>query len=413
MTTQKKALVAIYVMSFVMLMGGITMTTIAYIMGSYAELGPVTVQQIVSLPAIFGLISSILIGPVAMKVNKKYLYMFVAVCVIIYMAIFALVGANGPFVGLIVATIFGGIAQGTAMTLLSSLIGDFVPPEKSATYVAVGLAVMNAGGVFMNLVGGAIASGNGGANWPYTYYLGILVVPALIFFAIFMPKQPDAPAADAHAGHGEGAGGPPPAAITKFPLTNVAIGILAIFSSVCICGFMFYVSVYIVNEFQLGTSVHAGIANSLFTGAGLVTGFTYAIWAKLFKKMLIIVSFSLVALSLFIMMAITTSLAGVFIAAILLGWGFNMMNPYIMGFIIQTTPPKLIPVGISLLMVGANVGMTVAIYVLNFASSLLGGGLKNVLLVCGVGMAICTVFAGFIYRLPKAPALAGSAEKSA
>jgi hypothetical protein len=64
-------------------------------------------------------------------------------------------------------------------------------------------------------------------------------------------------------------------------------------------------------------------------------------------------------------------------------------------------------------MAGANIGMTIAIYVLNFASGLLGGGLKNVLLVCAIGMAICTVFAGFIYKQPKAPALEGAAEKSA
>jgi MFS family permease len=311
---------------------------------------------------------------------------------------------------LVAATVFAGIAQGTSMTLMSSMIGEFVPPEKSATYVAIGLAVMNAGSVFMNLAGGAIAAGKGGANWPYTYYLGLLAIPALIAFTILMPKKPDASAADARTGNDDA--GPPPAAITKFPMKNVAIGVLAVFYSTCISGFMFFVSVYIVNEFQLGTSIETGIANSLFTGAGLVAGFTYSFWAKIFKKMLSIVSFSLMAVGLFAMMMITTHLAGVYLAAILLGWGLNTINPNIMGFIIQNTPPKLIPVGISLLIAGANVGMTIAIYVLNFLSGLIGGGLRNVLLVCAVGMAICTVFAGFIYRQPKAPSLEAAAEKS-
>jgi MFS family permease len=410
MTTQKRAIIAIYIISFVLLLQGVTGTTIAYIIDSYSMLPPVSVQQIVSLPAIFGLIVSFLIGPIAMKVNKKYLTIFTAIMILIYFGIFAIVGSKGPFAALLVATVFAGIAQGSAMTLASSMVGEFVGAEKSANYVAISLAIMNGGGALMAIVGGAIAAGNGGANWPYTYYLGLMLIPAIIAFGILMPKQPDnaaaAPQGGAHADHA--AAPPPPAGKDKLPARDIAIGVLAIFSSICICGFLFYISVYIVNEFKLGTSVEAGIANSIFTIAGLVTGFTYAIWAKLFKKMLIVVSFSLVTLALFCMMTFTTSLFGAFAAALLLGWGFNMMNPYIMGFIMQITPPRLVPIGISLLMAGANMGMFVAIYVLNFLSGLLGGGLKNVLLICTVGMAACTVIAFFVYRTKDASAQAAS-----
>jgi MFS family permease len=410
MTTQKRALVAIYIISFVLLLQGLTGTTIAYIIDSYSELPPVSVQQIVSLPAIFGLIVSFIIGPLAIKINKKYLTIFTAIMILIYFAIFAFVGSNGPFPVLLFATVFAGIAQGTAMTLASSMVGEFVGPEKSANYVAISLALMNGGGALMAILGGAIAAGNNGANWPYAYYLGIILVPAIIIFGILMPKKPDAPEAAHHAA-APGEGAPGSGAVGdkgKFPPRNIAIGVLAIFSSVCICGFLFYISVYIVNEFKLGSSVEAGIANSIFTLAGLVTGFTYSIWAKLFKKALIVVSFSLVTLALFCMMTFTTTLFGAFAAALLLGWGFNMMNPYIMGFIMQITPPRLVPVGISLLMAGANVGMFIAIYVLNFLSGLMGGGLKNVLFICTVGMAACTVVAFFVYRTKAAPAQAKS-----
>jgi MFS family permease len=405
MTTQKRALAAIYIISFVLLLQGITGTTIAYIIDSYSSLPPVSVQQLVSLPAIFGLIVSFAIGPIAMKVNKKYLTIFAAIMILIYFAIFAFVGRNGPFPLLLSATVFAGIAQGMALTVISSMIGEFIGPEKSANYVAISTALMNGGSALMAILGGVIASGNNGANWPYAYYLGVLLIPATILFGILMPKTPDkveaAPAAP-------GAATPQAAAAGKgkLPFLDIAIGILAIFSFMFTCGFLLYVSVYIVNEFKLGSSVEAGIANSIFTVVGLVTGFTYSIWAKLFKKALILVSFSLVTLALFCMMTFTTTLFGAFAAALLLGWGFNMMNPYIMGFIMQITPPRLVPVGISFYMAGINIGMFIAIYVLNFLSGLLGGGLKNVLLVCTVGMALCTVAAFFIYRTKSAPARA-------
>jgi dipeptide/tripeptide permease len=80
-----------------------------------------------------------------------------------------------------------------------------------------------------------------------------------------------------------------------------------------------------------------------------------------------------------------------------------MANPYIMGFIIRITPPRLAPVGISLYVAGTNVGAFIAIYVLDFLSGLLGGGLKNVFLICTVGMAACTVAAFFIHRTKESP----------
>jgi hypothetical protein len=48
--------------------------------------------------------------------------------------------------------------------------------------------------------------------------------------------------------------------------------------------------------------------------------------------------------------------------------------------------------------------------VLNFLSGLLGGGLKNVLLICTVGMAVCTVAAFFVYRTKDSPAQAVKAQ---
>jgi MFS family permease len=373
MTTQKRALIAIYIISFVLYLHTFTQTTIAYIIDSYSSLPPVSVQQIVSLPAIFGLIISFAIGPIAMKINKKYLTLICTTMLLIYFAIFAFVGSKGPLSLLLFATVFAGIAQGSTLTLASSMVGEFVNAEKSANYVAISMAMQNGGTALLAIIGGAIAAGNGGANWPYSYYLGVIMIPAIIVFGILMPKKPDAPEADSHGDAAHGGSVALAAEKGKIPPKDIAIGVLAIFSFICICGFLFYISVYIVNEFKLGTSVEAGLANSIFTITGIVTGFTYGIWAKLFKKALIVVSFVLMTMALFCMMTFTATLFGAFAAAVLLGWGFNMMNPYIMGFIMQITSPRLVPVGISIFMAGINVGAFIAIYVLNFLSGLLGG----------------------------------------
>jgi predicted MFS family arabinose efflux permease len=365
------------------------------------------VQQLLSLPAVFGLIVSFIIGPIAMRINKKYLTIFASLLILIYFAIFVFTGSNGPFPLLLCAAACAGIAQGMAMTLISSMIGEFVGPEKSATYVAISTALMNGGAALMAIAGGAIAAGNGGANWPRAYYPGAILLPAIIVFGILMPKKPDGAESAPHAAHPEKAPSPAPAGKDKLPSRIIAIGILGLFSSICVCGFLFYISVYIVNEHKLGSTVEVGIASSIFTFTGLVAGFTYAIWAKLFKKALILVAYALVALGLFFMMTFTTTLFGAFAGALIMGWGFNLANPYTMGFIMRITPPRLAPVGISFLMAGVNLGMFFAIFVLNFLSGLLGGGINNVLLVCTAGMAACTMAAFFVYRTKSAPAQAG------
>jgi MFS family permease len=241
MTTQKKALVAIYIMSFVVMLHGMTNTTIAYIIDSYSELPPVSVQQLVSLPSIFGLIVSFILGPIAMKINKKYLTLFTGMCVIIYFAIFAFVGSNGPFFLLLLATVPAGIAMGAAMTLISSMIGEFVGAEKRANCVAISMALMNGGNALMAILGGAIAARGGGDNWSHAYYLGVFVIPALILFNILMPKNPS-DATTASPASGEGPAQAESAAKEKLPFRDIVICILTIFISIFVCGFLFYVS---------------------------------------------------------------------------------------------------------------------------------------------------------------------------
>jgi MFS family permease len=411
MTTKKRALIAIYIISFVLLLHQLTTTTIAYIIDSFPHLPPASVQQLVSLPSIFGLIVSLILGPLTLKINKKHLTLFTAFMLLIYFSVFSFAGSKS-ITPLLVATAFAGVAQGAAITLISSMIGEFAGPERNANYVAAGLAVLNGGVALMSVAGGAIAARNGGAAWPQAYYLGAILIPAIIAFGILMPKKPDGPEG---AGRAAVPGDASPHARVekgKLPFQVIGIGILSIFAFVCISGFLLYVSVYIVNEYKLGTSVQAGIANSIFTITSVVTGFTYGIWAKLFKKLLIVASYGIVVLALFCMMSFTSTLFGAFSAALLLGWGFSIINSCSVAFIAEISPPRLAPVGISIFIAGLNLGVSISIYVLSFLSGFLGGGLKNVLLICTVGMAACTVAAFLVFRTKDVAAQARGAKSA-
>jgi predicted MFS family arabinose efflux permease len=398
MTTKSRALIAIYIISFVLMLFKLTNTTIAYIIHSFPHLSPASVQQLISLPSIFGIIVSLALGPLILRINKKYLTLFTAFMLLIYFTIFSIVGSKS-ITPLLVATVFAGIAQGSAMTLISSMIGEFIGrAEKSANYVAAGFAVLNGGVALMSIVGGAIAAGNGGASWPRAYYLGAIIIPAIIAFGILMPKKPNVPEGENRTAVPEGTSPQASAEKGKIPFRVISIGILSVFAFICISGFLLFVSVYIVNVHKLGTSVQAGIVNSIFTITTVVSGFTYGIWSKVFKKLLIVVAYGIVILALFCMMTFTSTLFGAFAAAFFLGWSFSIINSGTVAFIVRISPPRLAPVGISIFQAGLNLGISVAIYALNFLSGFLGGGLNNILFVCTAGMAVCTVAAFFVFR---------------
>jgi len=393
LTTQRKAIIAVFVISFVLMLQGVTGSVIAYIGHSYPS-SPVA--QIMSLPALFGLAASFAVGPLATKINKKWLMLFCALMCVGYFAIFTLIGSKGPFNLLLLGAGLVGLAQGMSMTLMGAMLGEFVSPEKSGTYIGFASAILNGGGVVMNLIGGPIASGNGGENWPRVYLLGLaFLIPAILIFFVLMPLKPD----EAPQMAGGPAAGPAPTEKAKLPVRIYLIFLLAVVFSIALCAFLFNLSYAVIDWFQLGSSVQASQINTTFTFVGLIAGMTYGFWYKLFKNRLILAAFSLATGGLLIF-AFVHTLLGCFLAAALIGLGFNMMNPWIMSFIMQICPPSVSAIGLSLLMAGANLGMFLAPFVLNVGVF----GSNEGLLMAGAFIAVaCTVAASFVYSIKGTP----------
>jgi len=390
MSTSQKAGTAVLIISFVLMLAGMTSPLLAYIMKSYPEIDPGTAMRVLTLPALIALIISFAVGPIATKINKKLLLIFSSGCVLIYFAVFAVVGSNGPFSMLLVAAGIVGICQGSGLTLISSIIGEFIEGAKRATVIALSMAMMNGGGAIISLLGGVIAAGNDGANWPYAYYLGILVIPAMILFWIIMPWKPDAAAVV----HGDMAAAAKSGGI---PIRAMLMILLAAVFFICIASFMLNVSIYVISEYELGTSVESGLANSLFTILGIVAGFSFALFAKVFRKWIVFTGFAITTLGLLMMVLINTSLVGIYVGAALMGLGFGLANPYLMAQIIGVTPPRLVPIALSLMAGGVNLCMFFTMDILGFLSRFTGGGLKGILTASTIIAAICTVLSIFLF----------------
>jgi MFS family permease len=399
LSKETRVVVSVSALSVGFAMYSITNVLIAYIINSYSSHAPMTVSQLLTLPSISGLIAAFAAGPLALKINKKVLLLINSIAILAAFLMFIFVGGNGPLGLLFAAAIIAGVAQGSNMTFISSIINEYFDTAKSATYLALTTALTQGGVALASFVAGYLGAGNNGANWPYGFTVGLYFVPAILVFAFLMPGKKDStPAAAQRTQTASTAETSEPAAAesNKIPARVFLMILMLMFFTLCMFSFGLNISTYIIIEYNLGTSAQTGMVNSLFMVVGMVVGFTYALWQKFLKKYIGTVGIALLMIGIFAMMQLNTTLAGAFIAAVLVGLGHSLAYVFIMAKIMENTPKKMVPVSISLSMGGVNIVVFVSLYILNFVGGLFGGGLYNNLLAGCLFGVIATIMSVFL-----------------
>lgn len=391
---QKKVMAALCCINATLLLYQITNTVVAYIMGSYPDVTPSVITQAMTMPNLVGIFISLIIGPVAMKFSKKLLLGICGLCVLAQCMIYFLVGENGPFGLLLFASGLAGINMGANMTLVTSIINEYFPVERQASALGITSAVQMLGGAASGMAAGAIAAGNGGADWPKAYLVGLMIIPLFLIYMVLLPGD--------RAAHG--GTGPSPAAElpaggkVKVPVKSILLAVLNAFCGVGLACFMFNYSDYVINVHKLGTSVQAGAAYTIFMVSNVAMGLTYNVWQNLFKDMIGTVGYGECAIGLFLMFLITGSLAGMYIGALLVGMGFGLGSPYIMSKAMGEAPPYAVPVTMSIFFVFVNLSNYFALPITRALGNLIGGGVDNTILVGTIGVAVSVIILHFVYK---------------
>lgn len=399
-TQSKKVIIGLCVIGSISSLYGITNSLIANIMASYSDIAPTTMSQLMTLPSIVGLVTSFAIGPLAMKFDKKKLLVAMAAAVFSAMMIFMIIGGRGPLWLLFVGAAVAGVASGANMTLISALINVFYDESKSGTYVAISTACIQGGAALANLASGFLAAGNGGTNWPHAYGLGLLIIPAVVLFWILVPgsakSEETVSGGDASA---ESSGTAGTNGKEKIPLRVALIILMMVLSSMCLSAYAFNYSSYI-SEYQIGTAVQAGTIGTLNMVMGMLAGFTYAFWEKLFKKWLPLAGCAGTLIGVAAMAMAQPSMLGVGAAAVLAGIGHNLGTSSIMALIMKETPSRLVPLSVAISMGAVNISVYVSTFARNLVGGLLGGGLRNDIMAGMIFGVAAVVIAAFVIIKP-------------
>lgn len=399
--TSRSTIAAIYIACTFVSTSYITITSLAYILNSYPNVPGSTVTLLLTLPSLIGLVVSFLIGPVSMKVNKKVLLVISYCFMIASVALYALVGSKSINL-LLLAAVCGGLCQGSAGTLQNSLIAERVEAEKRANVMAMVNALTYGGTIFYNVVGGRIAAANGGANWNHAYYLGFILIPTTIIFAILLPAQKREVSAVVDSAQA------PEEMLkqkqVKFPAYPVILCLLYGISMAFQYCTGLNMSNYYVNLLQLGDTSMAGIVMSAGTLGVFISGLLYKYYSKPLKNYVPVVGMLGYAIGSLLIAYIPNT--AVFIAAqFLMGASTGCMTPYFVAMISIRTPPKYVPINMSLFTGFMNGFMFIAQYILDALGKIgvdpanATAYVGNKFAMSGYGLLICTVVCVILFPI--------------
>lgn len=403
MTKQQKQItwaMNIYVSSI--LMYYITQNVRAYIGLSYPEVSDVTVTSLITIPTMFALVFSFVIGPLAMRFNKLVLMTIVMCCMGAYSLIFFFNGLmHGPFILYTVACALAGFAQGGFAPLMNTIIGENFESKDRAGRIAVYNVANNCGAFVILFLSGRIGAGNDGANWPFAYLLGLYCFVTTAIFLVLIKKAgySDSKAARAarksQAEEKKAAAPKLAGASRKALLFIIGIGILHCIFYIGINAYYTNVSNYIITEHQLGSSIEAGNATSLVRFTLIVMTFLYPFWNRLLKDWMIPCGYALAAIGLVFMLTIDTSIWGIYICAFFIAFATSIAHSTIYSKALNYVPDSMAAISSSLMWGIANVGPFFATYILAALSSALGGGMATQI-KAGIGILVFTTIAAIL-----------------
>lgn len=361
MNKKTKAVISTCVTSSMGMIALVTTAVLAYIIADYAAQG-VSIGKIVSVMTIqplVGVFMAFLVGPISMRISKKFLMMLALVLVIINGIIFAFMGGSCNYNWLLLASAFTGIVSGIVSTVPNSVVSQYVDSfEERGKYTGYNNAFMQGGALVMSAVGGFL----GAIRWQYAYYLYFLAVPALIIVAILCP-------ADENKGDVKKT----PIQFSKIPGRVWLMCLHYVIFFVCCYTFSVYISSYIISDFQLGTSAQAGLATALLTISAVLAATFYSKYNKKLGKWFMPFFCLTMTIGYLLCTTLTMTLAGCMIGAFLIGIGKSAIVPYVIGESSKVVPKQLMPLSISLIMGSMSLGMFLSKYITGWLCIPLGG----------------------------------------
>ena len=356
------------------------------IAAAFPDVSPTIIQNISTLPALFIVIFSVLYGFMA-KVMRKRSILYLAV------ALFLIGGIVPAFLdNIFVILVFRamvGAGIGLLYPMSNDLIVDFFEGDTRKKMIGYAFAVGMLGGIFFQMVGGALSD----INWHYTFFAYAISIIFFIIPLIFLP-EPSKKTAVAKGTAQES---------TKVPIRQYVLCILCLLWAICFTAIVANGAMVVVGE-NIGTGAHVGMLFSLMTLAGFFGGLFFARLAKILKSFSLLFTYWCVAIGMFIFYA-GHSLGVLIVAMCIIGIGLGYAGSNFFNKSTDIVPFAATTMAISLIFAFNSIGQFISPFVMNPLVTALGLTPGRAAILTGaLGLVVLGIISFFFDRAtPKIP----------
>lgn len=182
-TTAKPLVVSILSLSLLTVMAGAAVApALGVIQEYFADSSPVLVQMIISIPAIFIVITNSIFPRLCKKFGAKTLTM---IGLLLYTVGGCIAGAFSQILLVLIMRAFVGVGVGIIMPLSTGLLSFYFPPEKQAKLMGYSSAMNQMGGVVATLLSGVLAT----ISWRLSFLVYLMGLFSIILCVIFVPND--------------------------------------------------------------------------------------------------------------------------------------------------------------------------------------------------------------------------------
>lgn len=352
-----RALLKLAVLSVsIFVMGAMALSpALASIGAAFKEASPQTIMLLVTLPSITMVFGSLVFSKLSDYLSRKGLF---SLGVVLF-----LIGGLTPYfmndlTMILVMRAILGLGVGLLFPLSTVLITDFFEGNERGTVMGLQSVFMNIGGIVFPLLGGFLCA----TGWPNTFLSYLVGVVLFLFVYAYLPEPvkvvPGGEAQDSK----------------KAPLPGKVYFMETVYFIYCVLYFAFFINIAIqvVGE-NLGNAASAGLAITIFTVGGLLTGLVFGKIAQRLKGMTMPVGWVLTGLGMAIISGVydfNLLLMGCFVG----GVGFTVVCPAFFTDLSVASPPSRVAFSISLACVLAGIGQFVAPYFFDVISGVFAQG---------------------------------------
>ncbi|SHM27810.1 Predicted arabinose efflux permease, MFS family [Caldanaerovirga acetigignens] len=377
---QSKGMVKLAIFSVgILMMGAMAIASGLAVIGQhFSDVPQTSIQLLITIPCLVIIVATPIIGKLQEYVPIKTLVLVGVLCFLVGGIVPAFMNSFSAI--LVMRAIFGfGVAA--AQALSPAMVAANFEGDERANVMGQLTSAQMLGCAAMVLISGYLAM----MGWNMTFFVHLIALISLICVAAWLPNVKPMRAAGGQEG--------------KAPeKVNVAGAYGWIFTM-----FAYFISgmilatylAFLISEKNVGTAADAGQATMIFAIGGFLMGFVFGKLMQAAKNISLAIGFFMGVLS-YLIIAYASNIFMVYVGSLIYGFAVTTIFASIMVGTSSSVNPASVPMAISLVTAGQNLGSFLCPYFITPLAAMLGSNINtNAFIVGAIHFAIMGLIAFF------------------